>query len=206
MDLRLISTPLTADQKIAVCPLDEVKAQARVTHADEDALIRGYIVAAYDFLSGPDGWLGHCCLLQETWETHLPSSLSWRHELPMRPFAGTALASFDRLLADGVTYEPVNTGHFHVAFNSGIASLVRATSAPYGYLGAPRHNAYRVRFVAGFTPVDEPLGVPEPIRLGMKMLAAHWYRQRETVGEPTPEVLYGLRNLCGRYRVSHDHS
>jgi hypothetical protein len=42
------------------------------------------------------------------------------------------------------------------------------------------------------------------------MLAAHWYANRETVGADGrtvgEDVKFGLRSLCGRYRVALDHS
>lgn len=73
MDLRLTSAPLTQAQKLAVVSVADAKAQARITTASEDALVAGYIEAAYDYLAGPNGWLGRCCLLTETWTTYLPA-------------------------------------------------------------------------------------------------------------------------------------
>src|SRR4051812_28741787 len=104
MDLSLISTPLTRDQKVAVCPLAIVKAQARILSDDENDLIERYIETAYDFLSGPDGWLGGCCLLVEEWEYYVRGPERCYVELPLRPL--NTLSSFS-YLADG-TYSPVD--------------------------------------------------------------------------------------------------
>src|SRR5688500_17073885 len=100
LDLRLTSTPLTTAEKVAVCPVADVKAQARVTRSDEDDLIESYVEAAYDFLSGPHGWLNGACLLQESWEWFAPSTAVGRYfELPLRPLA--AIASFSWVRSDG---------------------------------------------------------------------------------------------------------
>jgi hypothetical protein len=63
-----------------------------------------------------------------------------------------------------------------------------------------------VEFTAGFAPADEPEKIPSPIVHGIRLLAAYWFRNRETAGEATPEIIYGLKALCGRYRIGPDHS
>jgi uncharacterized phiE125 gp8 family phage protein len=204
-DLALVSDPLTRDQKVAVCPVADVKMQARVSHDDEDDLIEAYIEVAYDFLSGPNGWLGRCCLLEETWEAHLPGPMANTHfELPMRPLAPDGLVEFQSLVSG--SYGAVDADVFHT-LPAGIyprLALVSGSVWPYSSVYHPR--AYRVEFTAGFAPVDEPEKVPSPIVHGIRLLAAYWFRNRETAGEATPEIIYGLKALCGRYRIGPDHS
>jgi uncharacterized phiE125 gp8 family phage protein len=205
-DLALVSTPLTRAEKVAVCPKADVKLQARITHDDEDSLIEAYIEVAYDFLSGPNGWLGRCCLLQETWEAYLPGPMANTHfELPMRPLKATSgIVDFESLSSgsygaiDGDIYHTLPAGIFPRL------SLVSGSVWPYTSVYHPR--AYRVEFVAGFTPKVTPSGVPTPIVHGIRLLAAYWFRNRETSGEATPEIIYGLKALCGRYRIGPDHS
>jgi hypothetical protein len=49
--------------------------------------------------------------------------------------------------------------------------------------------------------------VPSPLRLAIKLLAAHFYQNREVmVVEKGSPMAFGLQNLAGRYRVSPDHS
>ena len=57
MDLQRISDPLTQAQKLEVVSVDALKLHQRVAEDDEDALIGDLIEAAYDYLSGPEGWL-----------------------------------------------------------------------------------------------------------------------------------------------------
>jgi uncharacterized phiE125 gp8 family phage protein len=208
LDLRRTSTALTRAEKVAVCPVADVKAQARITHNDEDDLIAAYIETAYDFLSGPEGWLNGCCLLQETWEFYPGYDLGMYFEIPLRPLVSAGLTAFEVLGADGLTYGAVDTSVFFLRRTATMARVIRAGAYlwPYASLGAENPLAYRVTFTSGFTPKVSPTGVPSPIVMGMKMLCAHWLRNRETVGKVEGEVLYGLRSLCGRYRVSPNHA
>jgi uncharacterized phiE125 gp8 family phage protein len=205
VDVRLVSTPLTREQKLLVCPLDQLKVHAKVTHADEDSLLEEYIEAAYDYLSGPDGWLGGACLLEEDWEVYAPSRLGRLFELPLRPFVGVSLTSFDYLQADG-TYAPVDASRFVLEPAQIFARVSLAYGQTWPYTGTFHPRAYRIRFTAGFAPVAEPDRVPSPIRLAMKMLAASWYADREMVGRVDDRVNHGLVKLAGRYRVEPDHS
>ena len=205
MDLRLISTPLTRELKLSVVTVADVKAQARVSHNDEDELIASYIDAAYDFLSGPHGWLGNCCLLAEEFEFFVERTPKVGIELPMRPVPDENTVLFEVRAADG-TYSAVDASLYTRQLANGYTLLRRApgTSWPY-FRYHPR--AYRIRFIAGFGDATE---IPSPIKQGIKLLAAHWYANRETVGPDGrtvgQEIEYGLKSLCGRFRVARDHS
>lgn len=211
MDPVLVSTPLTRNQKLAVCPVPRVKMQARIDGNDEHELLASYIVAAYDFLSGPNGWLGGACLLEEEWVVSLSSRLGRYNELPIRPFRGTTMTSFGYLQSDG-SYLAVPTGIYSLLAGSHFSypAIYLNSMTPWPYVGAPSFSAYRVQYKAGFAAVNAPQDVPEPIVLSMSMLAAHWFNNRETVGaegrEPGREIMYGLKSLAGRYRIGPDHS
>lgn len=207
MDLRRISTPLTQAQKLAVVPLAEVKLAARISHADEDSMLQDDIEAAFDFLHGPEGWLNGCCLLEEEWEAFLPSDFGRWFEVPLRPLVGGALTSFDVLQSDA-SYSAVDPAVFALLTRDGIASVQRASARAWPYFGDPAALAYRVRFKAGFGATRD--AVPSVLRKAVRMLAAHWFVNRETVGaegrKVGEDIRYGLRALAGRYRVSPDHS
>jgi len=205
IDLRRVSPPLTHADKLKVVSLEMVKLQARVTGDDENALIGSYIEAAYDYLSGPNGWLGRCCLLEEEWECYLPSSgMGFAVDVPMRPLKDSTVTDFSVVQPDGTTYGAVSTSLWHVAASEGFARLGKTFGYSWPYFGAPHPRAYRIRFTAGFGTTGE--SIPSPIRQAIAMLAAHWFRQRETAGEVQEEVAYGLKALCGRYRMAPDHS
>lgn len=207
MDLRLYSTPLTQSAKTAVVSVAEVKLQARILSADEDALVASDIETAYDYLSGAAGWLGRCCLLEEEFEFYVGSSQRGPIELPMRPFAGPSVTAFDMVQADG-SYAALPTPTFRLVPRETHGSLFGVDGTPWPYYGSFHPRAYRVRFKAGFG--TEQAAIPSGIRKAIKMLAAHWYANRETVSKdgvtPGSQIEYGLRALCGRYRISPDHS
>jgi uncharacterized phiE125 gp8 family phage protein len=206
MDLRRISPALTREDKLSVVSVAEVKAQARVIGDEENDLIASYIESAYDYLSGPEGWLGRCCLLAEEWEYFAGLPEHNRFELPMRPLAEATQVMFDYWRTD--VYQPVDPGFFLVSSDYNMfPRIVRARSLAWPYYGIPNSRAYRIRFIAGFGGAAD---IPSPIKQGIRMLAAHWYANRETVGADGrtvgEDVKFGLRNLCGRYRVALDHS
>lgn len=205
--LRLISTPLDRDDKLEVVSVADVKMQARISHSDEDELIAEYIEAAYDHMSGPDGWLNGCCFLEETWEVTYASPLARAFDLPLRPVR--SITSFERLVS-GTTYEAVDP-----AIYSGTSygrDVYRLQLTPFTYWpGAydpPRAGAFRIRFKAGFGTEREQ--IPAPLRQGIRLLAAHWFMNREataTEGRSVGgEINFGLNRVCGRYRFFHDPS
>jgi uncharacterized phiE125 gp8 family phage protein len=205
MDLRRISPALTREDKLSVVSVADVKAQARVIGSDEDELIASYIEAAYDYLSGPEGWLGHCCLLDEEWEYHAGMPGRFGFEIPMRPFKEAQRVTFEYWRSDA--YVPVDPTFYFVSTVDTFPRIARTRAIAWPYYGIPSSRAYRIRFTAGFGAAAD---VPSPIKLGIKMLAAHWYSNREAVGPDGrtvgDDIKYGLRNLCGRYRVANDHS
>jgi hypothetical protein len=207
VDLRLISTPLTRAEKIAVCPVADVKAQARVSHSDEDTLIGDYVEAAYDFLSGPHGWLGRCCILEEDWEWFAGPITKPYLEFPLRPIANDGVADFEMVGADGTTYSAVATTVYHSLMTATFPRIALVSGQTWPYAGVWNPRSYRFEFTAGFTPKGSPLSVPSPIRQCIKLLAAYWYNHRESSQtEPSQEIMYGLKAVAGRYRIGPDHS
>lgn len=202
MDLRPISQP-TRQQKLAVVAVADVKAQARISGSDEDGLIEQDIITAYDYLSGPEGWLNGCCLLEEEWEFYPGPALPARLELPLRPFR--SLTSVE--MRGSGSYAALTPAPFLGIGYGRVGTLVRR-APDVAALSASDPERYRIRFKAGFGTTKD--SIPSPIRKGMLMLCSYWHAQRETVGAEGraigQEVQYGLKALCGRYRISPDHS
>ena len=208
MDLRRISPPITRQQTQSVVTIEEVKAQARVTHDSEDDLIANYIAAAYHHLSGPNGWLNGYCLLPEEYEYSIPSVCADGFNLPLRPLQDVTPAVQIAYRDSAGTYTYLDAGLYFVTSGTGLPRLnpLANTTWPVPSLYGHPH-AYRVTILAGHADGSE---VPEPIKLGMMLLAAHWYANREATGpagrNAGASIPYGMENLCGRYRLAHDHS
>lgn len=203
-DVVRVSPPLSMDQKTAVVGVAETRRHLRISSTDEDRLLAEDIEAAYDFLSGPDGWLGRACLLEEEWIAYFPSAPNRIFEIPMRPLV--TLTGIGWLQPDG-SYVDVEGANYYVT--GGAFSVVqRAPASWWPYSGMPQQRAYQVRFRAGWGTTKE--SIPSTIRKAIRMLVGHWYNQRETTGSEGRtagrEVEYGLKKLCGRYRIGPDHS
>ena len=148
MDLRRISTPLTLDQKLSVVSLVTLKAQARVRHDDEDALLKGYITAAFDFLHGPDGWLNGYCLLEEEFELFL-DQVGDASELPLRPIPDGMVPTLQRRLDRG-DYTDLGPGEFMLALVDGSGMIARLSAAAFrAQRGVIDPRQYRITFKAG---------------------------------------------------------
>jgi uncharacterized phiE125 gp8 family phage protein len=201
MDITRTSPALTHSDKLKVVPLEELKLHARIIDDDENALLGGYIEAAFDYLHGPLGWLNGYCILEEEFSYYLPSTLKDGVEIPVRPLI--EVTGFEYLTSDGTTYDDVDVTRYRQLTYGAHGVIARAT-LPYPYYGTFNHRAYRITFRAGHEAASE---VPSPIRQAIKMLAAHYYSNREVTGvEKTGPLAYGLQSLAGRYRVSPDHS
>jgi len=227
VDLQRISDPLTQQQKLAVVSIDALKLHQRVAEDDEDVLIGDLLEAAYDYLSGPEGWLNGHCILEESFELYV-DTIGTRLELPIRRFADGDLVSVERIdLATG-QYEDLDAGLYTVVREddygvivslSGLAlaererfwrgldwnaHVARWTSPP-----ALKPRLYRIRFAAG---AKSAALVPSPLKQAIKMIAGYWYEKRESIeSDPRTQALpenltIGIGRLAGRYRVAADHS
>jgi uncharacterized phiE125 gp8 family phage protein len=204
-DLVRVSPPLALDDKTKVVGVVEVRQHLRITDTSEDRILAEDIEAAYDFLSGPDGWLGRCCLLEEEFMAYASGPTQGSFEVPLRPLR--SISSFGSLQVDG-SYLAIDTGSYYSP-EGVFGSIVRSSwQTPWPYYGQPHRRAYRMQFKAGFGTTKE--SIPSPIRKAIRMLVGHWYNQRETTGSEGrtvgKEVEYGLVSLCGRYRIGPDHS
>lgn len=156
--------------------LAEVKAQARVTHDDEDLLIQHYIDAATAWLDGPSGILGRC-LVTQTWRAELAAVTG-----PIRlPFPDTVISSAVFTDAEG--------GELIHAFElQDKRPLLRLRSG----LGRPA----AITFTAGY---GAPAHVPAAIRQAMLLLVTQWYEHRQVTGTGTA-LPFAVEALLAPYR------
>jgi len=168
--LRVITPP-----SVEPVSVDEVKAQARVDLADEDALIQGYIRAARETLER----LLWRAFITQTLELTLdgwPEGSEIR--LPRPPLQSVTAV---RYITEDGTLKTLDPALYVVdtASEPGRVVLKRGKSWPSETL-APAAGV-KVEYVAGYG--DQASDVPEPIRQAILLLAAHWYEHREAVSE-----------------------
>jgi uncharacterized phiE125 gp8 family phage protein len=202
------SAALTHADKAGLVPLEELKLHLRILGDDEDPLLARLIDSAYNYLVGQgpvagQGYLNGYTLLQETFEYTRPLMGVNVFSLPLRPVAADGILAIESLQPDG-TYEVLAEETYRFFAGWPDATFVRL---PYSSwtpcFGGSFEHSCRVRFRAGHA---SPSDVPDDLKLALRMLIASWYRQREATGEPAPEVVFGLRDLCRPYRVAADHS
>ena len=159
--------------------LAEAKAHLRLDTADEDDLVTALIIAARQIVEKHTG----LALLTQTWRIVADS---WPAlppvRLPLRPFASlAAVRVFDQ--ANVATLLAPAT--YFVDAQPYAARLQFANTPP-----APGRAIAGIELdvVAGFGAA--PATVPEPLRLAIRMLVAHWFEARgDAAGDASPRQI-----------------
>ena len=189
MGYRLVTAPATLPVTLA-----EAKAQCRVDHSDEDALLNRLIGAATAYLDGRTGILGRC-LITQTWELVLDGFPADAIEIPLGPVQSVVSVTYVDTAGGTQT---VAASDYYVDTSSLSAWVAPEITWPQT-LQAP--NVMRVQFVAGYGAA--PANVPEPIRHAILLLVGHWYQHRETVSPgPTASVPMAFDALIAPFRCN----
>lgn len=165
---------------LTLVTLAEANAYLRVTSADEDALIEGFIGAAMQYLDGWGGILGRCIMAQ-TWKVTLAGFTD--QQLPFPDVRAVAVKYLDAALATQ-TVSPTayrfgtDSGGGYLIFDSAAALPVTAT----------REDAIWAEVEFGFAPG----GNVDGLRVAALMLIAHWYEGREGAQGCPPAVTWLL--------------
>lgn len=184
---------VTAPADIPVT-LTEAKAWMWVDHSSHDTLITSMLAGAVAHLDGYTGILGRCIINQ-----------TWRVDLPDWPADGDIRLPFPDVSSVMVKYSDTNDAEQTVSaalyetMQDHRGSFVRfkeGFTSPGVY--DDRTDAVRVTLVAGFGAAAA--NVPEAVKTAIKMLAAHWYANREAVGVAMQEVPLGVTALLAPYR------
>ena len=203
MDLRRISPAITRQQKLTVVSVEEVRRQARVDFDEEDDLIRSYIVTAYDHIQR---YLRGYILLEEQYEFYT-SPCDDGIDLPVRPLSTRASPVTVESRDTAGTYTALTAGTYFIREAVPLAIVREPSSLWPNAFNYVHPRAYRVRIWAGHPTADT---IPEPLKQAIRMLAAHFYKNRETTGpdgrDPGAAIPFGLQALCGPYRFALNHS
>ena len=145
--------------------LPDVKAHLRVWFDDDDDYIRSLIKAAIAHLDGYSGTLNRC-LVSQTWKTS-HRHFSRKMETLFTDTTAVEVRYFDEN-GDPQTVDDTNYIVYpdYIKFKN--AFVVPA-------LDTDRDDAVQLISTHGYATI------PESLLLAMKMLIAHWYRNREPV-------------------------
>lgn len=148
----------------------EMKAHSRVEVADDDALIAALVLAATDwFQTALDRQL-----VAATYELRLPD-FGWPcYELPYPPLRSVASVTY---LDTASVVRVLSSGTYVVA--TGTTPGYIRLAAGFTWPAVAIHpEAVKIQFVCGYGDADD---VPPLIKAGIKLLASHWYENREAV-------------------------
>lgn len=204
--LKLLSPPQSE-------PVDvkEARIFARVDTADDDPLLRSFIIAARSYCENIMGMQ----FVSATWQLTVDrfprysqlgglqyaSEALWNQRIPQTELAGRYWpdrASFrlpkpPLLGVSQIQYLDGATGNLLILDPS--TYLVDNSTRPGRIAPVPggiwpiikqQLGSVVITYTAGY---GDPKDVPEPIKLAIKMLVAHWYEHREAVGDYRAESM-----------------
>lgn len=179
----------------ALVTTDEIKVHCRVDYPDDDALLDSFVQAAVDHLDGWRGVLGRCIITQ-TWRAAVGEWPAGR--IQRLPFPDTSAVVIK--YSDADNSEQVLSSALYSVVDDSAGSLIRYSNdftAPTLY--ADRMDPVRIEQECGFGTVSD---VPEALKTAVKMMAAHWYEQREAVvaGISVDELPMGPAALIAPFR------
>lgn len=163
--------------------LDEVKAQARYSDDDEDALFGALIETAIAWVDGDGGILGRCLINQ-----------TWRQDFSGWPESDVLLLPFPNVSAVTVTYTTDGASTEFAASNYALVEMDRGSAVIKNPVSSwPTHDdipaPVRVQVTAGYGA--SPSDVPAAIRHALKIAVSTWFDNRNeyVVGTLPPQPL-----------------
>jgi hypothetical protein len=144
--------------------LEDLRQHLRIDHADDDVLITELAAAAVGHLDGFAGVLGRA-ILRQTWAEEWNCPGPYLLALP-----DVDLDSLD-ITADGVEVAGAD-----ISTELTAAGLVVTLSGAYGL-------PVRIEYACAL-----PAAQRATVNVVIKMLVAHWYANRETVGDAAVEM------------------
>jgi uncharacterized phiE125 gp8 family phage protein len=184
MPITVVSYPSTL-----VVTVNELKSHARIDESADDALIEFHLRAATEYCED----YCHINFITADLKRTLDSWCS-KIKLPKPPLVSVTNVQY--VDQDGIT-QTWNSSNYSV-LNVGIprvAGIVYSTTAP-SYKDVPQ--AIWINFKAGFGTTAAT--VPNRIKQAIRLLAAHWYEQREAVGTVTGQVAFSVHALLDQFK------
>lgn len=192
MPLKLVTPPACEPVSLA-----QFKTHARISRDDEDATIRGYIMAARQYAESRQ----RRQLITATWRLTIDSFYPCGEsrslfetaaiKIPLPPLA--SVTSITYVDEDGAT-QTLDSSLYLVDTQSEPGRIVPAFNQVWPYT-REQINAVAITFVAGYG--GTPGSVPATTRQAIQMLASHYYENREaaivgTISAVTPLAVDSL--------------
>jgi len=166
--------------------LASAKDQMRVLHNQEDDLIKSYVAAAREWSEGYTNRF----LVRQLIDVYL-DDFEDGLTLPYAPIDSVESISYIALDGEVVT---LNSNEYRSYPDESGVDIEPVESWP---LTAAQREAVTIRCYVGY---GEDYQVPHTVKLAIKMLAAHWYVNRESVAAiKLEDVPFGISSLLGHY-------
>lgn len=168
---RLETAP--AEQPVS---LDDIKRHVRrALSTDDDAMLQAYIDAAVAHLDGWRGVLGRCMVTQ-TW---IQPFTGWQSGLAL-PFPDIASVTVRYTDAEDALQTLTEGLDFELGDIEGVPTIWYAPSFSAPDLTINKPAPIEVELTAGYGAAAD---VPAAVKQALRMLVAHWFLNREAVGE-----------------------
>jgi uncharacterized phiE125 gp8 family phage protein len=151
--------------------LAEAKAHCRITEADEDGVIAGYILAARNHVETET----RRALLTQTWELTLDA---WPASIVLPRPPAISITSISYVDAQGATQTLAADQYRLVKQDTGEWAIIPAYQVTWPTLRVDA-SVVTVRYACGYGTL--PGSIPEELRQAMLLLVEHWFRNRGPV-------------------------
>jgi hypothetical protein len=209
--LELITAPVTEPVTVT-----EAKAHARIETTADDVLLADYIIAARELVERTTGR----ALITQTWRLTLDAWPMGRSvdfgsgisELPISYLDGAEASFVDLRKAPFLAVTSVKTldeadaettwaaSNYYTDRRHGFGRLVRKQGVAWPTIVNRDFGAIRIDFTAGYGATANT--VPVALRQAIKDIVAHWYENREAVGESMQAPPMKTTAILQRYTVA----
>lgn len=187
--MTLRATIKTPASELAVS-VDELKAQTRVNWAEDDAFLSALLSAAIDHLER----ITDRAFVERAMQQSFPEFCT-----TMRLAQGDLIEVVSVKYRDGDDAEQTADSALYVGFTDLSGAFVTLKNGASWPATATRLDAVTIEWKAGF---GAAAAVPASIKHAIKLLAAHWYVNREAVGEGGfDELPLGVKPLISPFRI-----
>jgi uncharacterized phiE125 gp8 family phage protein len=173
--------------------LVEMKSHLRVDTSADDTYITALITAVRMFIED----LGGITLMPTTWEFALREFPSYAIELPRPPVVAVSSVKYTPY---GGSEQTVNSANYAVDILSAPARILLTKTGTWPSDELTTVNGVKVRYTAGYA---DAASVPDVLKHAIKLLAGHWYENREEVitGTIITSIPLGIYALIQPHRV-----
>ena len=186
--LELVDAPL-----ITPITIEEVKAQLRVEHDDDDTILTRLIDVAVAY-TDVRGALGQAMITQK-WAQWINANPPQNVSLILGPVQDvTAIKYYD---TDGVLQtDDINN---YQVFGTDFATVISPKDSFTWPVSQQRSDAIKIEYEIGYG--DEITSVPQTIRHALMLLIGHWYDNREQTGvDELSNIPFGYEEMLNLHR------